>query len=138
MEVKEAETIVSDLETYTVMVQNENYSERLKEAYDYIKSVGVKDLEDFRTREGLLVGAFTYDEITIFDRLQDENYRSVIARASSKLTGQSLQDKINNPNLGDNLASWGKLGYTPNREKLISEGMIVEGLTPEEQARHFR
>ena len=137
MEIKPM-TVVRDVETYSVMSQNENYSERLKEAYDYIKSVGIKDVEDFKTREGLLVGAFSWDEITIFDRLQNPEYMEAIRHGSISMTSKSFQDKINNPTLGDDLASWGKLGNTPKRDELIQKGVIVEGLTPEEHMRHGR
>ncbi len=137
MEIKPM-TVVRDVETYSVMSQNENYSERLKEAYDYIKSVGIKDVEDFKTREGLLVGAFSWDEITIFDRLQNPEYMEAIRHGSISMTSKSFQDKINNPTLGDDLASWGKLGNTPKRDELIQKGFIVEGLTPEEHMRHGR
>ena len=137
MEIKPM-TVVRDVETYSVMSQNENYSERLKEAYDYIKSVGIKDVGDFKTREGLLVGAFSWDEITIFDRLQNPEYMEAIRHGSILMTSKSFQDKINNPTLGDDLASWGKLGNTPKRGELIQKGFIVEGLTPEEHMRHGR
>ena len=56
------------------MDKNDNYKNRLEEAYNYLKEVGVTSLEDFLNRKGLKDAAFTYDEITIFDRINDKKF----------------------------------------------------------------
>lgn len=135
MDKEKLKSIIKDIKIYRLM-QNDNYRKRLKEAYDYIKSINIRDYNDFITRENLLVGAFGYDEITIFDRMRDEDYAHLLADSSFELYNMIYD--INNPTLGDDLASWGKLGYTPKRDELIAKGDIVYGLTSEEQGRHYR
>ena len=130
------EQINYDKVTYYGIMHNENYASRLKEAYSYLKFLGINTLEEFTTREGLNVGAFTYDEITIFDRIKNEEYCKVLAGPIDENDYRFLQIK-DNPNLGDQLASWGTLGKTPNREDLINRGFVVDGMTANEQKRHF-
>ena len=129
--------VISDIRTYSIMSKNENYKARLFEAYEYLKRENVSSLEEFKKREDLLVGAFTYDEITIFDRIKNPDYLKEISSAIFNINNHR-EEYINNPNIGDELASFGKLGYTPKRDKLINEGFIVEGLSSEEAARHFK
>lgn len=129
--------VISDIRTYSIMSKNENYKARLFEAYEYLKRENVSSLEEFKKREDLLVGAFTYDEITIFDRIKNPDYLKEISSAIFNINNHR-EEYINNPNIGDELASFGKLGYTPKRDKLIKDGYIVEGLTSEEAARHFK
>lgn len=128
-------TVQRDIKIYTLIKMNENYKSRLKEAYDYIKNVGVESSEDFTTREGLKVGAFTYDEITIFDRIKDEEYLKFLEDVLYALKEGIEYSK--NEKLGDELASWGTLGDTPYREDLIKKGMIIEGLTSDERKKHM-
>ena len=115
-------TFVSDIKTCMIISSNQNYSERLKEAYDHIKDIGIKDYDDFKSREDVLVGAFTYNEITVFDRLKDENYKELLREAVVKLDRHNIQDLIDNKTLGDERASWGRLGYIPFRERYIAKG----------------
>ena len=129
--------VISDIRTYSIMSKNKNYRERLYEAYEYLKRENVNSLEDFRKREDLLVGAFTYDEITIFDRIKDPNYLKEIASAIFNINNHR-EEYINNPNIGDELASFGKLGSTPKRDELIEKGFIINGLTSEEARKHFK
>ena len=129
--------IISDIRTYTIMTQNENYYERLLEAYQYIQKMGLDNLEKFKTAKDNQVGAFTFDEITIFERLKNNQYKEIIASALFDINN-SLEESINNSHLGDDLASWGTLGYTPKREELIQKGNIIEGLTKEETSKHYR
>lgn len=129
--------VISDIRTYSILSRNENYKTRLYEAYEYLKKENVNSLEEFRKRDDLLIGAFTYDEITIFDRIKDQNYLKEISSAIFNINN-NREEYINNPNIGDDLASFGRLGYTPKRDKLINEGFIVEGLSSEETARHFK
>ncbi|MBR5662520.1 MAG: hypothetical protein IKX00_02570 [Bacilli bacterium] len=135
MENKEfAKQLIKDIRTFYIMTRNDNYKDRLLEAYKYLKEVGVTSLEDFKTRKGLKIGAFEYDEITIFDRIQDEEYKNIISNGYYEIS--SIEDIVNDKTYGDQLASWGTLGYTPYREKMINDGVIIEGLTPEEKQRH--
>ena len=73
--------VISDIRTYSIMSKNENYKARLFEAYEYLKRENVSSLEEFKKREDLLVGAFTYDEITIFDRIKNPDYLKEISSA---------------------------------------------------------
>ena len=135
MDPKLLEVILEDMKTYFLMNNNENYKARLREAYDYVKAQGITTVEDFTSRQGLSVGAFTYGEITIFDRLQDNEYQAFLYEAIS--TKEKYKEYAGDSTYGDQLASWGKLGNTPFREQMIKDGTIVEGLTPDEQRRHW-
>lgn len=135
MDAKFLNYIARDFTTYTILTKNQNYKDRLLEAYNYIKAEGVTSVEDFTTRKGLKVGAFEYDEITIFDRLSDKEYEKLLNDTLSQF--EIRKDYLTTPDIGDQLASWGTLGNTPYRESFIRKGLIVEGLTPEEQQRHF-
>ena len=129
-----AKQVIKDIRTFYIMSANENYKDRLFEAYEYLKSEGVQSLEDFQTRKGLKVGAFEYTEITIFDRIKDEEYKNVLRDGFYSLTS-GLDEIVNDKTYGDQLASWGTLGNTPYREQMINAGVIIEGLTPEEKAK---
>ena len=128
-------TILEDMKTYFLMSNNENYKARLREAYDYIKAEGITTVEEFTARKGLKVGAFTYGEITIFDRLQDKTYESFLYDAIK--IKDRYTEYAENPTYGDQLASWGTLGSTPYREQMIASVPLVEGLTPEESKRKW-
>ena len=114
--VEQALEVISDIRTYSIMSQNENYRDRLYEAYEYIKSEGIQNLDDFKSRTGLLVGAFTYSEMTIFDRIKDEEYLNVIKSALFNINNHR-QEYIDNPRIGDSLARWGKLGNTSHHSR---------------------
>ena len=99
---------LQDIRTYRIMTQNENYKERLLEAYKYVKDMGIDSFYTYAsTRHD--VGAFSYAEITIFDRLNDPEYYSVIANGYNMMD-MGIEEWINNPHIGDDLASYGKLG----------------------------
>lgn len=132
-----AKLVIKDIRTYSILSRNENYKERLREAYDYTKSIGVTSVEEFTTRQDIKVGAFEYDEITIFDRIVDPEYTKLLASALFNINN-SREAYIDNPRIGDELASWGTLGYTPYREQLILSGCITVGLTEEEKNRHYK
>ena len=129
MNLNDVKTVVSDIRTAYILSKNNNYKERLYEAYEYLKQENVESLEDFESRKGLKIGAFTYYEVTIFDRLKDEEYKKIITNAFHNVNNIEC---VNNPSYGDDLASWGTLGYTPKRDYLIKEGYITHGLTEEE------
>lgn len=131
------DTIISDIRTFNILKNNDNYRERLHEAYTYLKSEGINSLEDFLSRKGLLIGAFTYDEITIFDRIKDESYYHSLETSLGTINNQ-MNEYVNDPHIGDRLASFGKLGKTPYREELIRNGYVVDGLTKEEANKHYR
>ncbi len=130
-------TVIKDIRTYHIMMSNQNYYDRLLEAYNAIRFAGISSLEEFTSKDNVVpVGAFTYYEITIFDRIKDEEYKRALESAWYEIQSRT-QEYIDDPEIGDRLASWGKLGNTPFRDDLISKGYIVEGLTPEETERHF-
>ena len=133
---EQAKTVISDIRTYNILTRNKNYKERLFEAYEYIKERDFDTYEKFSTATDNKVGAFTYTEITIFDRLEDKEYRDVIATAPF-LMDDITKKAIDNPQYGDTLASWGTLGSTPFRQKLIDRGDIIHGLTDQEVQRKF-
>lgn len=137
MEKNELETLLIDIRTYEIMTHNENYYNRLKEAYLYLKSEGILNYEDFSNRKGLKIGAFTYFEMTIFDRLKNEEYKKIVSSAWSKITNHT-QEYIKDSTIGDQLASWGTLGKTPYREEMIQNGTIIYGLTEEEKNKYGR
>ena len=136
MEIKDVKCVINDIRTIYILYNNENYRNRLQEAYDYIKSERIESIDDFTKREGLKIGAFTYDEITIFDRLKNKEYEQVMRTAFSTVNNLTKENAIDST-YGDKLASWGTLGYTPYRQKLIDEGLIISGLTPEETSKKY-
>jgi hypothetical protein len=130
-------TVIKDIRTYHIMMSNQNYYDRLLEAYNDIKNAGIKNLAEFTSKYNRVpVGAFTYYEITIFDRIKDEEYKRAIESAWFAIQNHS-REYVEDPVIGDRLASWGRLGNTPFREELISKGYILEGLTEEEANKHF-
>ena len=123
--------IISDIRTFQLMSNNKNYLDRLYEAYRYIKKEKITTEEKFEYVEERLVGAFTYQEITIFDRLKNEEYKKIL-EDSWKTIHHGIEMCIEDKEYGDFLASHGRLGYTPKREELIKNGIYVYGLTEEE------
>lgn len=119
------------------MYQNQNYYDRLLEAYNAIKEAGINTLEQFMTKENIFpLEAFTYYEITIFDRIKDEEYKRSINDAWFEINNHT-QEYINDKYIDNRLASWGKLGNTPYRDEMILKGLITVGLTEEESAKYF-
>ena len=124
--------IISDIRTFRIMSNNKNYLDRLYEAYQYIKKEKLNTEEKFNSKEDILVGLFTYEEITIFDRLKNEEYKKIISESWNTIH-EKLEIIIEDKEYGDNLASHGRLGYTPKREELIRKGVFVNALTEEEK-----
>ena len=123
--------IISDIRTFQLITNNKNYQDRLFEAYRYIKKEKLTTEEKFEYTEERLVGAFSYQEITIFDRLKNEEYKKIL-EDSWETIHHGLDIFIEDKEYGDYLASHGKLGYTPKREELIKSGIYVYALTEEE------
>ena len=113
--------VLEDAKTFMLIGINENYKERLYEAYLVLKKSNIKTYEEFET-SSLGIGAFTYNQITIFDRIKDEKYYAALSSHVIEIKGLS-----NLPNdYGDRLASWGTIGDTPYRETLIKNGCIED------------
>ena len=131
------ELFVKDLRTYQILSHNNNYRERLLEAYYDIKVNGINNVEMFISPNNpSKVGAFTFDEITIFDRIKDEKYLSFLETAWFDIHNET-ESYIKDQSIGDKLASWGTLGNTPYRDEYIEKGLITHGLTEEETNRRF-
>ena len=102
-----------DVATYLGIKYNEDYATRLKEAYNLLKSMcmGKKDRQfQIYKSEQSRFGYFRYDEITIFDRIEDPEYLlrlERIARGSDAI--------ITNPNLGTILAGSSDENESPQR-----------------------
>ena len=118
------ELFLKDLRTYQIMMSNQNYYDRLLEAYQEMKSCGISTLEEFTSPNNhMRCGAFTYYEISIFDRISTQEYAMKLSMAWEELHNHT-QEYINDPQIGDKLASWGTLGETPFREEYINKGLI--------------
>lgn len=117
------ELILRDAITYIKIIKNSNYKERLLEAYHLLKDNGIKSYDQFKNNK-LGIGAFTYTEITIFDRLNDENYMSLLASFAIEIDGIENLPK----DYGDVIASYGTVGRTPYRDEYIEKGFIVAEL----------
>ena len=124
--------VISDIKTYQIMSNNQNYADRLFEAYKYIKKEKLNTYQKFITSDNNIVGLFSYYEITIFDRLKDSEYCELIKGSWGELH-RYMEQNIKNQNLGDELASYGRLGYTPKRREYIEKGLIVNCLTDDEK-----
>lgn len=107
-------TFLRDMRTYRILRSNNNYRERLLEAYNELKRRGINSLEEFALSQDLIIGAFGYDEITIFDRIARSEYIELLTGAWDDLHNLT-EEYINDPHIGDKLASWGTLGETPYR-----------------------
>ena len=99
--------VISDIKTYHIMSNNKNYMDRLFEAYEYIKKEKINTYQKFITSESFITGLFNYYEITIFDRLKNEEYKQLI-KDSWKNIHKDTDEYIQNPTIGDELASYGK------------------------------
>lgn len=124
--------ILNDAITYIKMQKSESYKRRLNEAYMILKQKGINGYEEFE-KSNTGIGAFTYTEITIFDRIKNEDYYRALSSFYLEV-GTAIETK---ENLGDMLASYGTVGETPYREGLIRKGYIVEGLTEEEKNKFY-
>ena len=125
--------ILTDAVTYAKISENENYKERLLEAYYILRENNIDSLEKFESSD-IGIGAFTYNEITLFDRLRDEEYARALAAFKIKLNEVKDMPK----DIGDRLASWGRIGKTPYRNGYIKNGFITTGLTEEEKNKFYR
>ena len=125
--------ILKDAITYVKLSKNANYKERLLEAYQLLKENNIDTKEKFET-SNLGIGAFTYSEITIFDRLNDEEYSRALAACYMEL--RSTENMSHD--YGDMLASYGTVGKTPYRDLLIMKGHITTGLTEEEKNKYYK
>ena len=127
------DSTLKDAIIYTKISKNENYKERLLEAYYILKQNNINSKDKFENSD-IGIGAFTYQEITIFDRLRNEDYSRALAAFYIELKEIDNLSK----DYGDELASWGKIGKTPYRDELIKKGYITTGLTEEEINKHYR
>lgn len=125
--------ILRDAITYLKITKNNNYKERLLEAYYLLKENNIKSYEQFEN-SNIGIGAFTYTEITLFDRIKNENYMSLLSAFNIEINGLENLPK----DYGDVLASYGTVGNTPYRDKYIKEGFITTGLTGEEKNRFYK
>lgn len=130
---KKIKLVLEDIKTYYMIKNNENFKERLFEAYILVKENQIKSYEEFENCK-LGIGAFTYSQITIFDRISNENYRVLLSQHLLSMAGLDNMAK----DYGDRLASFGTIGKTPYREKYIKEGYITVGLTEEEKNKFYR
>jgi len=99
--------VISDIKTYHIMSNNQNYMDRLFEAYEYIKKEKINTYQKFITSDNFIVGLFDYYEITIFDRLKNEEYKKLI-NDSWQIIHKNTDEYIKNPTVGYELASYGK------------------------------
>lgn len=129
----DTKVLLEDIKTYIKITNNQNYKERLLEAYNLLNENSIENFEEFNDSK-LGIGAFTYNEITIFDRLKDEKYNSILSSYVLELSSLSNLPK----DLGDRLASWGTIGNTPYRDTYIKEGFLTTGLTEEEKNKYYR
>ena len=111
--------ILNDALTYIKISNNDNYKERLLEAYYLVKEHGIHSRQEY-DRSNLGIGAFKYSEITIFDRLLDEDYSRSLAQFYIK----SKEIRNMPKDFGDKLASYGTVGKTPYRDELIEKGYV--------------
>ena len=99
--------VISDIKTYYIMSNNQNYMDRLFEAYEYIKKERINTYQKFITSESFIVGLFDYYEITIFDRIKNEEYKQLI-KDSWEIIHKDTDRYIDNPNIGDELLGYGR------------------------------
>lgn len=108
---KNIDLILKDAITYAKMNKDDNYKERLLEAYYVLRKKHIKNLEEFQNTD-TGIGAFNYEEITIFDRLVNEDYSRALASFYIELKGLENMPK----NFGDLLASYGTIGKIQKRK----------------------
>ena len=128
-----AKQLLQDAKNYIMICENDNYKDRLLEAYYLLKKNNINDSETFNN-SNLGIGAFSYFDIMIFDRISDENYKAMLSAFRLEIMSiPNLSDDY-----GDKLASYGTIGKTPYREKYIKDGLITEGLTEEEKIKFIK
>lgn len=114
---------VKDIETQIKVNNNSNYKERLLESYQVIK-YDLKDKETFE-KSNVKIGAYTYQELTFFERMNNEKYAQLITSSAWDMIS-AYKTSISTPDLGDKLSSFGNIGKTPYREEYIKNGYIIE------------
>jgi len=105
IDLKNASTILSDLKTHMMVSANENYYQRLKEAYEVVKASGVRTYEEFRVAK-LGIGAFSYTDILYFERIDNNpDYFDLLSNAAIDMKTW-IPAAENNPLYGDDCAKW--------------------------------
>ena len=99
--------VISDIKTYYIMSNNQNYMDRLFEAYEYIKNKKINTYQKFLLSGNFVAGLFDYYEITIFDRLKNEEYKQLIKK-SWQFIHKDTDTYVKNPTIGDELAGYGR------------------------------
>jgi hypothetical protein len=108
--------LISDVRTAYLVNNNENFRNRLFEAYQIVKSRGITTYEEFENAD-TGIGAFTFSEIMFFDRITDTQYKEMVDKAFFDINNSTLE-YAKNPQIGDQLAKWGSIG---NSEKGVSK-----------------
>lgn len=109
-EIDNYKLFLSDIRTARIVSNNDNFNERLYEAYLRIKELDIKTKKEYISRKKEAgIGSFAYEEITFYERILDSNYKKLVF--SSWDTIHDLTDKmIEAKDIGDRLASTGTLG----------------------------
>lgn len=97
--------ITSDLMTQMKFQTNKNYKDKLIEATQIFESSGIRTKQEFESND-LGIGAYTYDELTFLNRMNDEEYAQVVCSAALNMIS-SYETAKNDPNLGDTLLNYG-------------------------------
>lgn len=100
-DLKKANIVLSDLKTFKIILMNQNYGTKLRDMYKYYKSFKINSYEDF-CKVSYKFGGFTYDEVTIFDRITNSKYRNLLSTTLYQLDNE-VMEYVNNPKIGDEL-----------------------------------
>ena len=100
--------VIIDIRTYRIMSSNWNYEERLFEVYKYIKKEKIHNQLDYILySEQTKTGNFSYEEITIFDRLKNKEYKELIENSWEMIHNQ-IELYINDQEIGDRIIGYQK------------------------------
>lgn len=100
--------VIIDIRTYRIMSSNRNYEERLFEAYKYIKKEKLNNKIDYTLHsEQAKTGTFTYEEISIFDRLRNKEYKELI-ETSWEMIHDQIELYVNDQEIGDRIIGYKK------------------------------
>ena len=116
-EAANANMLISDIRLAKILKENQNYNERLYEAYLRLKEMGIKSKKEFISRrQETGIGQFLYEEITFYDRIEDVQYKNIVFGGWDKIHDLT-EAFINAKDLGDRLAEYGTLGKVKTIDK---------------------
>ena len=128
--------LASHIRVAIMIRQNENYNLRLHEAYQIFIDNNIESYSMFLDNK-LGIGAFTYYELTFFDKINNPEYEKIVTNGMLEIMeGKNWAEKLED--LGDRLMNTNRVGYTSYRQATVDRSDLVQSLTNDEISEHIR